>query len=181
MDFFFKCSLLGQSSSLGYVVGFELLRQQFNCFGLFLGTQEKGSVMFTVEYEFVARSKPIKEYVSKCKGNYAFIGGKAVRYSNLFGIAWTDFMADDNHYFINGILHLRAELTIKSMAEFITDRCKRWGAAAIINALIPSCLQQLTATGTHDITVTVGRRSPRPCRVYEGKQNGQEKQNNLLH
>ncbi|KAF7152997.1 hypothetical protein RHSIM_Rhsim01G0169000 [Rhododendron simsii] len=85
----------------------------FHCFGLFLGMQEKGSVSFAVDYEFAARSKPTEEYLSKYKGNYTFTGGKAVGYRNLFAIPWTSFMAEDSLYFINGILHLRAELTIK--------------------------------------------------------------------
>ncbi|XWS76933.1 hypothetical protein CRYUN_Cryun01aG0219600 [Craigia yunnanensis] len=84
-----------------------------HCFGLFLGMQEKGSVSFAVDYEFAARSKPTEEFVSKYKGNYTFTGGKAVGYRNLFAIPWTSFMAEDSLYFINGILHLRAELTIK--------------------------------------------------------------------
>lgn len=88
-------------------------QSSFHCFGLFLGMQEKGSVTFAVDYEFAARSKPTEDYVSKYKGNYTFTGGKAVGYRNLFGIPWTAFMADDSIYFINGILHLRAELTIK--------------------------------------------------------------------
>ncbi|XP_058225711.1 BTB/POZ domain-containing protein POB1-like isoform X1 [Rhododendron vialii] len=85
-----------------------------NCFGLFLGMQEKGSVTFAVDYEFSARSKPTEEYISKYKGNYTFTGGKAVGYRNLFAISWTSFMAEDSLYFINGILHLRAELTIRN-------------------------------------------------------------------
>ncbi|KAG2677120.1 hypothetical protein I3843_12G086200 [Carya illinoinensis] len=83
------------------------------CFGLFLGMQEKGPVSFAVDYDFSARCKPSEEYASKYKGNYTFTGGKAVGYRNLFGITWTAFMADDSLYFINGILHLRAELTIR--------------------------------------------------------------------
>ncbi|KAI8545018.1 hypothetical protein RHMOL_Rhmol07G0010500 [Rhododendron molle] len=85
-----------------------------NCFGLFLGMQEKGSVTFAVDYEFSARSKPTEEYISKYKGNYTFTGGKAVGYRNLFAISWVSFMAEDSLYFINGILHLRAELTIRN-------------------------------------------------------------------
>ncbi|KAK4374446.1 hypothetical protein RND71_005123 [Anisodus tanguticus] len=77
-------------------------QSSFHCFGLFLGMQEKESV-----------SKPTEEYVSKYKGNYTFTGGKAVGYRNLFGVPWTTFMAEDSLYFINGILHLRAELTIR--------------------------------------------------------------------
>ncbi|XP_011093267.1 BTB/POZ domain-containing protein POB1 isoform X4 [Sesamum indicum] len=88
-------------------------QSSFHCFGLFLGMQEKGSVSFAVDYEFAARSKPTEEYISKYKGNYTFTGGKAVGYRNLFSIPWTSFMAEDSLYFINGILHLRAELTIK--------------------------------------------------------------------
>ncbi|XP_009617879.1 BTB/POZ domain-containing protein POB1-like [Nicotiana tomentosiformis] len=85
----------------------------FHCFGLFLGMQEKGAVSFAVDYEFAARIKPNEQYVSKYKGNYTFTGGKAVGYRNLFGIGWNAFMADDSTYFINGLLHLRAELTIR--------------------------------------------------------------------
>lgn len=88
-------------------------QSSFHCFGLFLGMQEKGSVTFAVDYEFAARSKPLEEYISKYKGNYTFTGGKAVGYRNLFNIPWTSFIAEDSLYFINGTLHLRAELTIK--------------------------------------------------------------------
>ncbi|KAK4761534.1 hypothetical protein SAY87_029418 [Trapa incisa] len=88
-------------------------QSSFHCFGLFLGMQEKGSVSFAVDYEFAARAKPNEEFVSKYRGNYTFTGGKAVGYRNLFGIKWTDFMAEDSAYFLNGTLHLRAELTIR--------------------------------------------------------------------
>ncbi|KAK4354596.1 hypothetical protein RND71_026790 [Anisodus tanguticus] len=88
-------------------------QSSFHCFGLFLGMQEKASVSFAVDYEFAAGTKLTEEYVSKYKGNYTFTGGKAVGYRNLFGIPWTAFMAEDSLYFINGILHLRAELTIR--------------------------------------------------------------------
>ncbi|KAI4338702.1 hypothetical protein MLD38_023727 [Melastoma candidum] len=88
-------------------------QSSFHCFGLFLGMQDKGSVSFTVEYEFAAWSKSSEDFVSKYKGNYTFTGGKAVGYRNLFGIPWTTFMGDESPCFINGILHLRAELTIR--------------------------------------------------------------------
>ncbi|KAK6935476.1 BTB/POZ domain [Dillenia turbinata] len=88
-------------------------QSSFHCFGLFLGMQEKGSVTFAVDYEFAARSKPTEEYLTKYKGNYVFTGGKAVGYRNLFGLPWNAFVADDSIFFINGILHLRAELTIR--------------------------------------------------------------------
>eukprot|EP00262_Sarcandra_glabra_P002689 TRINITY_DN13097_c0_g1_i2.p1 TRINITY_DN13097_c0_g1~~TRINITY_DN13097_c0_g1_i2.p1 ORF type:complete len:566 (+),score=67.37 TRINITY_DN13097_c0_g1_i2:159-1856(+) len=88
-------------------------QSSFHCFGLFLGMQEKGSVSFPVDYEFAARTNPEGHFVSKYKGNYTFTGGKAVGYRNLFGIPWTSLMAEDSLYFINGVLYLRAELTIK--------------------------------------------------------------------
>ncbi|XP_020150145.1 BTB/POZ domain-containing protein POB1 isoform X2 [Aegilops tauschii subsp. strangulata] len=85
----------------------------FHCFGLFLGMQEKGSTSVTVDYEFAARTRPSGDFVSKYKGYYTFTGGKAVGYRNLFAIPWPSFMADDSLFFIDGVLHLRAELTIK--------------------------------------------------------------------
>jgi len=66
-----------------------------------------------VDYEFAARTRPSGEFVSKYKGYYTFTGGKAVGYRNLFAIPWPLFMADDSLFFIDGVLHLRAELTIK--------------------------------------------------------------------
>ncbi|XP_010506624.1 PREDICTED: BTB/POZ domain-containing protein At2g46260 isoform X1 [Camelina sativa] len=93
-------------------------QSSFHCFGLFLGMQEKGAVSFGVDYEFAAREKKAgDEFTSKYKGNYTFTGGKAVGYRNLFGIPWTSFMAEDSPHFINGILHLRAELTIKRSTD----------------------------------------------------------------
>ncbi|CAI9755494.1 unnamed protein product [Fraxinus pennsylvanica] len=88
-------------------------QSSFHCFGLFLGMQEKGSVAFAVDYEFASRAKPSEEFVSKYKGNYTFTGGKAVGYRNLFSVPWSAFMDNDSPYFIGGILHLRAELTVK--------------------------------------------------------------------
>ncbi|KAL3331441.1 hypothetical protein AABB24_034987 [Solanum stoloniferum] len=85
----------------------------FHCFGLFLGMQEKGSVSFAVDYEFAARISPGEGYVSKYKGDYTFTSGKAVGYRNLFGVAWTPFLSEDSLFFINGILHLRAELRVR--------------------------------------------------------------------
>ncbi|CAN7095628.1 unnamed protein product [Brassica rapa subsp. narinosa] len=89
-----------------------------HCFGLFLGMQEKGSMGFGVDYEFSARSSPSEEFESKYKGNYTFTGGKAIGYRNLFGIPWTSFVEEeDNVNFINGILHLKAELTVRRSTD----------------------------------------------------------------
>lgn len=88
-------------------------QNSFQCLGLFLGMQEKGSVSFAVDYEFSVRTNPGEEFSSKYKGNYTFTGGKAVGYRNLLATPWTKFMADDSSYFINSVLHLKAELTIR--------------------------------------------------------------------
>lgn len=121
-----ECSALFPSGRL-YSQGFHLggqgfflsahcnMDQQtaFYCFGLFLGMQEKGTVSFTVEYEFATRSKPSCDFSVKYKGTYRFTGGKAVGYRNLFGLPWSAFIADDSPYFIHNTIHLRAELTLK--------------------------------------------------------------------
>ncbi|XP_060206913.1 BTB/POZ domain-containing protein POB1-like isoform X2 [Lycium barbarum] len=85
----------------------------FHCFGLFLGTQENGSASLAVDYEFAARIGPGGKHVSKYKGNYTFTGGKIVGCRNLFGVAWTTFLAEDSIYFIDGTLHLCAELSVR--------------------------------------------------------------------
>ncbi|KAH7293276.1 hypothetical protein KP509_28G019000 [Ceratopteris richardii] len=85
----------------------------FHCFGLFLGMQEKGSVSSSVDYEFGCRHKPNKDFTVKYKGTYRFTGGKAVGFRNLFSLPWSCFIAEDSPYFINNMLHLRAELIIR--------------------------------------------------------------------
>ncbi|CAI9279075.1 unnamed protein product [Lactuca saligna] len=101
----------------GFILAARVMDQQNlgHCFGLFLATQEKMLGSFAVDYEFGARSKPNEEYVSKYKGTYDFIGARsnAVGCKNLFGIPWNSFIAEESVYFINGVVHLRAQLTIR--------------------------------------------------------------------
>lgn len=87
----------------------------FHCFGLFIGMQDKNASALTVDYEFAARTKEEdhEDFVSKYKGYYTFTGGKAVGYRNLFTTQWSKFLSEDSPYFINDVVHLRAELTIK--------------------------------------------------------------------
>ncbi|KAF3632244.1 BTB/POZ domain-containing protein [Capsicum annuum] len=84
-----------------------------HCFGLFLRMQEKGSESFAVDYEFAARISPDEKYVRKHKGDYIFTRGMKVGCRNLFGVDWTTFLDRDSVYFINGILYLRAEVTVR--------------------------------------------------------------------
>ncbi|XP_058742618.1 BTB/POZ domain-containing protein POB1-like [Vicia villosa] len=87
----------------------------YHCFGFYFGMQEKDSANFSVEYEFAVRSRPTLEYISKYKGNFIFTGGRAaVGYRNFLSTPWTSFMAEDNLFFINGVLHLRVEITMRN-------------------------------------------------------------------
>lgn len=75
---------------------------------------EKGSASFAVNYEFSFWSKKEGSYKAQhIKGSYTFTGGESMGYSNLFDTTWGAFIADDSPYFINGILHLRAIVSIK--------------------------------------------------------------------
>lgn len=98
-------------------------QSSFHCFGLFLGMQEKDSVSFSVDYEFAARSRQTEEFVRKYKNNYTLIGGKAVGYKNFFATPWTSFMVEDSLYFINGVLHLRVELTCRNRHDYNSKFC----------------------------------------------------------
>lgn len=107
-------------------------RDTFRCFGLFLAMEvddeeeeEEGSpspaASVTVEYDFAARTRQQSgdEFVSMYKGHYTFAAGKSCGYRNLLGMPWASFMGDgggDSVFFIDGVLHLRAELCVKEDA-----------------------------------------------------------------
>ncbi|XP_055821641.1 BTB/POZ domain-containing protein POB1-like [Solanum dulcamara] len=88
------------------------LQGAFHCLGLFLGMQGESEPV-AVDHEFSVRMGPDNEYVSKHKGNYTLTSGVVVGCRNLCGVAWTPFLDVDSLYFVDGILHLRAELTIR--------------------------------------------------------------------
>ncbi|KAL3819172.1 hypothetical protein ACJIZ3_005077 [Penstemon smallii] len=80
-----------------------------------LGMRKKGSEEehdeLTVEYEFGLGRE--EEFVSKARTTTAtFTGGKVYGCRTLVRVPWAAFIADDSPYFINGILHLRARLTL---------------------------------------------------------------------
>ncbi|CAH2069258.1 unnamed protein product [Thlaspi arvense] len=85
----------------------------FHCFGLFLAMQEKGPATMSVDYEFSARSKPADEFAFKHRRNFKFAADKGVGFRNLFSTSWDSFIATDCPYFINDVLHLRAQLTLR--------------------------------------------------------------------
>ncbi|CAL5194982.1 unnamed protein product [Lathyrus oleraceus] len=87
-------------------------QSSYHCFDLFLCMHENDSASITVDYEFEVRSRPTLEYLHKYKGDFTFTGGSAVGYRNFFATPWTSFMAEDSPFFINGVLHLRVELSL---------------------------------------------------------------------
>ncbi|KAJ4905563.1 BTB/POZ domain-containing protein POB1 [Raphanus sativus] len=84
----------------------------FHSFGLYLRAQVNGSVSMTVDYKFSARWKPTHEFVMRGRGNHKFTGAESVGFRDLFGTSWASFIGEDSPYFINDVLHLRAELSI---------------------------------------------------------------------
>ncbi|XP_048574250.1 BTB/POZ domain-containing protein POB1-like [Triticum urartu] len=68
-----------------------------------------GSTDLTVDIEFAARIRSSGKFESKyrCKGT--FTRHLLEQCDDLFGVPWSTFIADDN-LFIDGVLHLRADL-----------------------------------------------------------------------
>ena len=89
-------------------------QNRFHHFGLFLWSQEKGSsVSVTVNYEFSSRWKPTQEFVVRRKGKYKFTGVQSIGFRDVLGAPWATFIGEDSPYFINDLLHLRAQLSIR--------------------------------------------------------------------
>ncbi|XP_044949705.1 BTB/POZ domain-containing protein At2g46260-like isoform X1 [Hordeum vulgare subsp. vulgare] len=82
-------------------------------FGLWLGIHDKpeGSTCLTFNFEFAARTKSSGEFVLKLKDEVIFTGDCMQGCGDLFGVPWSTFLADDS-LFIDGLLHLRAALTL---------------------------------------------------------------------
>ncbi|XP_058742579.1 BTB/POZ domain-containing protein POB1-like [Vicia villosa] len=93
-------------------------QSSYHCFGLCFGMYENDSTNFSVDYEFDVRSRPTLEYICKFKGNFIFTGGReAVGFKNFFSAPWTSFMEEDNLYFINDVLYLKVELTVRNLLD----------------------------------------------------------------
>ncbi|KFK30702.1 hypothetical protein AALP_AA6G016600 [Arabis alpina] len=110
----------GQLFSEGFRFGGQAFFFSANCsttpqnvFVLSMMIQESGPVNLTVEYEFSVRLKPTEDFVPKYKGIYQITGSKSVGYLKLFVVPWESFMAQTCPYFINDVLHVRAELSIR--------------------------------------------------------------------
>ncbi|KAL8556645.1 hypothetical protein ACS0TY_004190 [Phlomoides rotata] len=70
-----------------------------------------GSAIYTVNYEIQLRMNPREKFESWGKGSHTFT--EQERYKCLNLVPWNEFIGDDSPYFINDVLHVRAELTIK--------------------------------------------------------------------
>ncbi|KAL4203748.1 hypothetical protein AMTRI_Chr01g129580 [Amborella trichopoda] len=93
----------------------SLDEQNSRGFALFLGMVKSGSVNVAVDFKFSAWSKEAWDYVNKGKATHTFNGDMMFGYRNLFQMPWTAFLADDNPYFMTGMLYLRAEVTIRPL------------------------------------------------------------------
>lgn len=88
--------------------------EQKESFGLFLhnATNTKSC---TLDYELAVIKIPSKEFQNKIKGShtyYKYANGQG--YGNLLAIPWTDFVGEDSEFFIDGILHVRVDFTVRS-------------------------------------------------------------------
>ncbi|KAK1284324.1 BTB/POZ domain-containing protein POB1 [Acorus calamus] len=78
-------------------------------------TQREPLTDIGVKYVFSARKMPNEGFVIKRSGTFPFISlyRRTLNISRLFGnTTWSSLIASDSPFFINGTLHLRAELTI---------------------------------------------------------------------
>ncbi|KAM0915866.1 hypothetical protein ACQ4PT_010547 [Festuca glaucescens] len=96
------------------------LDQQSNyySFGLWLGIDEEPDkpISLTIDLEFAARVKSSGQFVSKFEGRYDVTDDSMRGCNDLFHVPWSTFIADDS-LFIDGVLHLRADLTVVKQPE----------------------------------------------------------------
>ncbi|XP_057453238.1 BTB/POZ domain-containing protein At2g46260-like [Lotus japonicus] len=89
------------------------IKRNFPCFKLAVAMMKNYSGSFVVDCEFAVRSGRRKEFVvKKSKMHCTFTGGTIVVF-NLFKVSWTEFIAENSPFFVNDVLHLKAELTIR--------------------------------------------------------------------
>ncbi|KAL8543516.1 hypothetical protein ACS0TY_004168 [Phlomoides rotata] len=77
-----------------------------------LALQVLGSATCTINYEIQLRMMPTEKFKSWVEGSHTFSGQEKIM-NQVKVIRWTEFIDDDSTYFINDVLHVRAEITIK--------------------------------------------------------------------
>ncbi|KAM3279751.1 hypothetical protein ACQJBY_046862 [Aegilops geniculata] len=75
-----------------------------------------GSTDLTVDIEFAARTRSSGKFVSKYSCKHTFTSAWLKKCDDLFGVPWSTFIADDN-IFIDGVLHLRADLVADQQTD----------------------------------------------------------------
>jgi hypothetical protein len=90
-------------------------------FGLYFGVvkKPKDATCLTLDSEFAARKRPSGKFVRKWKDIVMFTGASMHGCDDLFGVEWSNFIADDN-YFIDNVLHLKVDLTVVEQPELLT-------------------------------------------------------------
>jgi hypothetical protein len=91
----------------------------FYSFGLYLICYPKCSKRVRLDYEFAARRNPSGKFVSLFNDESTFDGRCDYGCRDLFQTPWSKLIADDN-LFINGVLHLRADVTVVEQPELKT-------------------------------------------------------------
>ncbi|KAF7045274.1 hypothetical protein CFC21_054395 [Triticum aestivum] len=85
----------------------------FYSFGLYveLHWMPGCSKCVTLDCELAARRNPSGKFVSQVNKKLAFHGDASLGWGNIFEMPWSRFIANNN-LFIDGVLHLRADLTV---------------------------------------------------------------------
>ncbi|PNT73849.1 hypothetical protein BRADI_1g02890v3 [Brachypodium distachyon] len=104
--------LAGQRFSLMVVCKMEE-QDEIHSFAVLLGIHgnPKGSTCMTVDHEFAARTGLSGKFVSHFGRKHTFTDDPASECEVLFRAPWSSFIADNSH-FIDGVLHLRADITV---------------------------------------------------------------------
>ncbi|KAK1320564.1 BTB/POZ domain-containing protein POB1 [Acorus calamus] len=80
--------------------------------GVYLEPKDSLLKEITVNYTFSAMKKPEMDFMKNNTTEHKFTSLSKWGYRNLFNMPWESFVAEDNSYFIDEMLHLKVEATI---------------------------------------------------------------------
>ncbi|XBI85901.1 hypothetical protein VPH35_093957 [Triticum aestivum] len=100
-----NCKMVEQATSYSFALSLHIF------------DEPAGSICLDIE--FAARTKPLGKFVSKYGYKNTMTGDCSQGCGDLFGMPWSTFIADDS-LFIDGVLHLRADLTLVEQPELQT-------------------------------------------------------------
>ncbi|KAK1573574.1 hypothetical protein QYE76_018534 [Lolium multiflorum] len=105
-EYFQKFSFMGHVFCLSAHYNMD----SYNCFGLLLEMlEDKGPVRGTIDCSFQIKTRPSLEFVTMYKCTYTD-SRKDVECRDLFGVPWSEFIADDSPFFIDDILNLQVHM-----------------------------------------------------------------------